>query len=88
MDGKGLKKVSQATQVHEQSTVNDIPQTTWKQDMVALLKMGIVNSNALTTFTGFWLALHYNGLSFFCMSSIKWCLHYLARRLLLQVPAV
>ena len=64
MDGKGLKKVSQATQVHEQSTVNDVPQTTWKQDMVALLKMGIVNSNALTTFTGFWLALHYNGLSF------------------------
>nr|WP_279665037.1 heme o synthase [Ectobacillus ponti] len=38
--------------------------TTWKQDLFALVKMGIVNSNALTTFAGFWLALHFNGISF------------------------
>ncbi|MFD3448010.1 heme o synthase [Microbacteriaceae bacterium 4G12] len=57
--------MSQATsQLHNQSTVNDVPQTNLRKDLFALMKMGIVNSNALTTFTGFWLALHFNGLSF------------------------
>jgi protoheme IX farnesyltransferase len=40
-----------------------MPKTSLKKDLFALMKMGIVNSNALTTFTGFWLALHFNGLS-------------------------
>ncbi|MDP4161642.1 MAG: heme o synthase [Bacillota bacterium] len=35
----------------------------WK-DFLALIKIGIVNSNAITTFTGFWLALHFSGLRF------------------------
>jgi heme o synthase len=35
----------------------------WK-DFLALIKIGIVNSNAITTFTGIWLALHFSGLRF------------------------
>ncbi len=61
---KGAHNMEQvSSQLHEQST-NAMPQTTLKQDLFALMKMGIVNSNSLTTFTGFWLALHFNGLSF------------------------
>lgn len=30
------------------------------KDFLALIKIGIVNSNAMVTFTGFWLALHFN----------------------------
>ncbi|MGY0692261.1 heme o synthase [Virgibacillus sp. FSP13] len=33
-------------------------------DFKALVKTGIVNSNLITTFTGFWLALHFTGASF------------------------
>ena len=36
---------------------------TWK-DFLSLIKIGIVNSNLITTFTGMWLALHISGLSF------------------------
>ncbi|MFX3624324.1 MAG: heme o synthase [Ectobacillus sp.] len=53
------------SQLHDQPAVDDVHETTWLKDLFALMKMGIVNSNALTTFTGFWLALHFNGLSFF-----------------------
>lgn len=35
----------------------------WK-DFTALIKIGIVNSNLITTFTGLWLALHFTGQSF------------------------
>lgn len=35
----------------------------WK-DFTALIKIGIVNSNLITTFTGLWLALHFSGQSF------------------------
>ncbi|MEC1384062.1 heme o synthase [Bacillus velezensis] len=37
--------------------------TAWK-DFLSLIKIGIVNSNLITTFTGMWLALHLSGLSF------------------------
>src|SRR4051812_677129 len=37
--------------------------TMWK-DFTALIKIGIVNSNLITTFTGIWLALHFSGQSF------------------------
>ncbi|CEG26688.1 heme o synthase [Bacillus sp. B-jedd] len=37
--------------------------TAWK-DFLALIKIGIVNSNLITTFTGLWLALHFSGLKF------------------------
>ncbi|MED1469668.1 heme o synthase [Bacillus salipaludis] len=35
----------------------------WK-DFLALIKIGIVNSNLITAFTGLWLALHFTGQSF------------------------
>ncbi|TCN25751.1 heme o synthase [Mesobacillus foraminis] len=34
------------------------------KDFLALIKIGIVNSNAITTFTGLWLALHFSGSRF------------------------
>ncbi|SFA76123.1 MULTISPECIES: heme o synthase [unclassified Bacillus (in: firmicutes)] len=37
--------------------------TVWK-DFLALIKIGIVNSNLITTFTGLWLALHFTNQSF------------------------
>ncbi|TXL67568.1 protoheme IX farnesyltransferase [Cerasibacillus terrae] len=38
--------------------------TTWITELKALVKIGIVNSNLITTFVGFWLALHVTGSSF------------------------
>lgn len=35
------------------------------QDFLALIKIGIVNSNLITAFTGFWLALFFTGERFF-----------------------
>ncbi|WP_226666163.1 heme o synthase [Metabacillus litoralis] len=37
--------------------------TVWKE-FLALIKVGIVNSNAITTFTGIWLALYFSGKGF------------------------
>lgn len=34
------------------------------KDFLALIKVGIVNSNLITTFTGLWLALYFSGKSF------------------------
>lgn len=42
-----------------------IPKTSARKDFLALIKIGIVNSNAITTFTGLWLALHFTGQGFF-----------------------
>ncbi|MCM3178394.1 heme o synthase [Cytobacillus horneckiae] len=42
-----------------------VPATTVWKDIMALIKVGIVNSNAITTFTGLWLALHFSGQGFF-----------------------
>jgi heme o synthase len=39
-------------------------ETTLLKDFLALIKVGIVNSNAMTTFTGLWLALHFSGARF------------------------
>lgn len=38
--------------------------TSTLKDFFALIKIGIVNSNLITTFTGLWLALHFTGQSF------------------------
>jgi protoheme IX farnesyltransferase len=43
----------------------NIPKTTVWKDFLALIKIGIVNSNLITTFTGIWLALHFTNKSFF-----------------------
>lgn len=40
----------------------DHPSTSLKKDLLSLMKIGIVNSNILTTFTGIWLAIQLNGL--------------------------
>lgn len=39
--------------------------STLVKDFLALIKIGIINSNIITAFTGIWLALFYNGLGFF-----------------------
>ncbi len=41
------------------SSHTEIPETTMLKDFLALIKIGIVNSNLITTFTGIWLALHF-----------------------------
>lgn len=42
----------------------NLPKTSLLKDFLALIKIGIVNSNLITTFTGLWLALHFTGESF------------------------
>ncbi|CAH0345956.1 heme o synthase [Bacillus sp. CECT 9360] len=42
-----------------------IPETTAWKDFMALIKVGIVNSNMITTFTGLWLALYFSEEHFF-----------------------
>ncbi|MBA9025000.1 MULTISPECIES: heme o synthase [Bacillaceae] len=44
-------------------SISDNETTPWK-DFLALIKIGIVNSNLITTFTGIWLALHFTGMPF------------------------
>lgn len=44
--------------------VTNIDRTSVLKDFFALVKIGIVNSNVITTFTGLWLALHFSGQSF------------------------
>ena len=44
-------------------STNEEP-TTWMQDFLALIKIGIVNSNLITAFTGMWLAFQLTGRSF------------------------
>lgn len=41
-----------------------IEKTSMVKDFFALIKIGIVNSNMITTFTGIWLALHFTHQSF------------------------
>lgn len=41
------------------SLENDVPRATVWKDFLSLIKIGIVNSNLITTFTGLWLALHF-----------------------------
>lgn len=41
-----------------------LSKTTILQEFFKLIKVGVVNSNLMTTFTGLWLALYYNGQSF------------------------
>jgi len=50
---------------NEGSLATDIPKTTMWRDFLALIKIGIVNSNLITVFTGFWLALQFLDKGFF-----------------------
>ncbi|SER06721.1 heme o synthase [Piscibacillus halophilus] len=53
-----------------QSTISHIEgqdTTSWKAlwtDFLSLIKIGIINSNLITTFAGFWLALYFTGQNF------------------------
>ena len=49
---------------------SDIPETTMWRDFLALIKVGIVNSNLITAFTGFWLALQVLDKGFFANLNI------------------
>ncbi|MBM7647256.1 protoheme IX farnesyltransferase [Bacillus ectoiniformans] len=42
----------------------ELPETTIMKDFLALIKIGIVNSNLITTFTGMWLAFVLNDIHF------------------------
>lgn len=46
---------------NEQNLHEDIPKETLWKDFLSLIKIGIVNSNVITAFTGVWLALHFTG---------------------------
>lgn len=50
-----------ANNVSNDSELNH-PSTSLRKDLLSLMKIGIVNSNILTTFTGIWLAIQINGL--------------------------
>ncbi|RSK26898.1 protoheme IX farnesyltransferase [Bacillus sp. HMF5848] len=54
----------EANSLPEKVSPHHIEQTTKWKDFLALIKIGIVNSNFITTFTGIWLALHFNSLGF------------------------
>ncbi|MGG3845675.1 heme o synthase, partial [Aeribacillus composti] len=41
----------------------EVATSAWK-DFLSLIKIGIVNSNLITTFTGIWLALYFSGKGF------------------------
>lgn len=43
----------------------NVPETTAWKDFLALIKIGIVNSNLITTFTGIWLAIYFSNKGFF-----------------------
>ena len=44
---------------------NEDVKTSVFKDFLALIKIGIINSNIITAITGIWLALFYNGLNFY-----------------------
>lgn len=58
------KAFSEAAIENNARILNDVPATTMWKDFLALIKIGIVNSNLITTFTGLWLALHFTGRGF------------------------
>ncbi|MFD1018039.1 heme o synthase [Thalassobacillus hwangdonensis] len=53
---------SASTQVMNRSAVGE---SSLLADIKSLIKVGIINSNLITTFAGFWLAVYFTGTSFF-----------------------
>jgi protoheme IX farnesyltransferase len=51
--------------IEHESPQSDAYQTSIWKDFQALIKVGIINSNLITAFTGLWLAFHFTGTSFF-----------------------
>jgi len=66
--GKGMSntKVFNEVEINEnnQNLDENISKSTVLKDFLALIKIGIVNSNLITVFTGVWLALQFNNLGF------------------------
>lgn len=60
MDKVETKSTPIAGDVH----VSKTQVASMKEDFKSLIKVGIINSNLITVFTGFWLALHLSGTSF------------------------
>lgn len=60
-DTRALEKTTVST---SNNGPHSIEKTSLWQDFLATIKIGIVNSNLITAFTGFWLALYFNGESF------------------------
>jgi heme o synthase len=59
------KAFGEATIENGAASINpNIGKNSVLKDFLALIKIGIVNSNLITTFTGLWLALHFSGQSF------------------------
>ncbi|WP_226034594.1 heme o synthase [Aquibacillus saliphilus] len=57
-----MHKVETTTQMVGNTSNSD--KISLLKDLKALIKVGIINSNLMTAFAGFWLALYYSGLSF------------------------
>lgn len=53
-----------SSQLIGNSQVTNEKTTTFFADIKALIKIGIINSNLITVFTGYWLALHFSGMTF------------------------
>ena len=62
---QAMNKVEQSTsQIIGNATVPKRKSSAVISDLKSLIKIGIVNSNLITAFTGFWLALHFTNASF------------------------
>lgn len=61
---KPITSYDSAGVIIKTKTQNIDTPVTWR-DFIGIMKMGIVTSNLITTFTGMWLALEYTGESFF-----------------------
>ncbi|MFD1735675.1 heme o synthase [Bacillus salitolerans] len=62
-NSRTIDEASVPTSEHEGPQSNAYETTVW-QDFLALIKVGIINSNLITAFTGLWLAFHFTGQSF------------------------
>ncbi|HWO95475.1 MAG TPA: heme o synthase [Bacillus sp. (in: firmicutes)] len=60
-DTRALEKTTLSS---SNNSPHSIQQTSLWQAFLATIKIGIVNSNLITAFTGFWLALYFNGKGF------------------------
>ncbi|WP_071395466.1 heme o synthase [Bacillus tuaregi] len=62
----GSRTITEAVMTSEDDSIKTkLPETTVWKDFLALIKIGIVNSNLITTFTGIWLALTVTDKRFF-----------------------
>ncbi|WP_246940328.1 heme o synthase [Bacillus pinisoli] len=63
-NSRTLDEASSHVIEHESPQSDAFETSIWK-DFQALIKVGIINSNLITAFTGLWLAFHFTGTSFF-----------------------